>query len=454
MGRTPDRAPGPSVEEETQYEDRTADGNPTVDGAVRYVSGDLVVKLPTGVVSLSSGTGSPHPVHVDTIDPAIDDDSGSGYQVGGHWVNTATLPPRTFQAVDVTVGAAVWKRVTNLKQQITSTDPAAGNDNTEGYEVGSLWANTTAPSKTFVMLDSSTGAAVWKRITNTKLNITTTDPAVENDNTEGYEISSVWVNTAALPPRTWAAVDVSTGAAIWKRISNLKHTITDVDPDADNDGTEDYEIGSLWYNTSAQNLHICLDPTTSSAVWRTIGDPGTHTLPGTVFYGASVATYPTTGSDLADEIQYVAVRLQANKQYDRMAVYVATGGIAGRTIQLGVYDQTAPYPLSNPANRVARTDSVGTAGADGTYYQLQLTDGAGTPQPYTVPVTGIYWLAMTQNSNAVTFAATGLFRGGFITRRQQTGASALLPAAASGLSSPDSALLLVALLEPGVVVPT
>lgn len=37
MGRTPDRMPGASDEEETVYEDRVADGDPTTAGALRYV---------------------------------------------------------------------------------------------------------------------------------------------------------------------------------------------------------------------------------------------------------------------------------------------------------------------------------------------------------------------------------------------------------------------------------
>ena len=57
MPRTPDRTPGPAIEEELVLEDRTADGNPTDDGAIRYVSDDVVVKLSGGVVSLTSGSG-------------------------------------------------------------------------------------------------------------------------------------------------------------------------------------------------------------------------------------------------------------------------------------------------------------------------------------------------------------------------------------------------------------
>lgn len=57
MPRTPDRVPGPSVEEEVQFEDRTADGNPTETGAVRFVSGDWVGYDGASVKSLTTGTG-------------------------------------------------------------------------------------------------------------------------------------------------------------------------------------------------------------------------------------------------------------------------------------------------------------------------------------------------------------------------------------------------------------
>jgi len=58
MPRTPDRTPGASVEEELQFEDRTADGNPTVEGAVRYVNSDLVAKVGGQVKSLTASASS------------------------------------------------------------------------------------------------------------------------------------------------------------------------------------------------------------------------------------------------------------------------------------------------------------------------------------------------------------------------------------------------------------
>jgi len=55
MGRTKDSAPGPSHEEETLYDDRTADGDPTVDGAVRRLGDTLLFKTSTVVVDLTAG---------------------------------------------------------------------------------------------------------------------------------------------------------------------------------------------------------------------------------------------------------------------------------------------------------------------------------------------------------------------------------------------------------------
>ncbi len=46
-----------------------------------------------------------------TTDPGVNDDSTQGYVVGSQWVNL-TLD-RIFRALDVSVGAAVWKKITN-----------------------------------------------------------------------------------------------------------------------------------------------------------------------------------------------------------------------------------------------------------------------------------------------------------------------------------------------------
>lgn len=56
--------------------------------------------------------------------------------------------------------------VPNLKCNLSGTTaPGVGDDSDDGYAVGSLWFNTTA-DKAYVCADSTSGAAVWKEITN------------------------------------------------------------------------------------------------------------------------------------------------------------------------------------------------------------------------------------------------------------------------------------------------
>lgn len=59
MPVTPNRFPGPLEAEEVQFEDRTADGDPIIDGAVRFVGDDFVGKTSTGVKSLTAAALPP-----------------------------------------------------------------------------------------------------------------------------------------------------------------------------------------------------------------------------------------------------------------------------------------------------------------------------------------------------------------------------------------------------------
>lgn len=65
MGVTTDDQPGPRVEEEVQFEDRTSDGDPTVNGAVRLIGNDLRVKTAAGVKSLTASASGALPPATD-----------------------------------------------------------------------------------------------------------------------------------------------------------------------------------------------------------------------------------------------------------------------------------------------------------------------------------------------------------------------------------------------------
>jgi hypothetical protein len=96
MPQTPDRTPGPSLEEELQLDDRTADGNPTVNGAVRYVSGDIVAKTPAGVVSLTAGGSGLNKAAHDILRSLIhfiDNGPAEGFASGAFRETTGTVFP-------------------------------------------------------------------------------------------------------------------------------------------------------------------------------------------------------------------------------------------------------------------------------------------------------------------------------------------------------------------------
>jgi len=385
--------------------------------------------------------------------PGSADDSTQGFRIGDRIF--VTTGKRMYTCVDAAVAAAVWKDTTvsaSSGHPVTedTVDPTVTDDTNAGFSVGDHWLNTVT-LRLFQATNVSVGVAVWERVDQPKINIATSDPLTTDDNTKGYEIHSVWVNTASAPPRSWVATDVATSNAVWIRQTNVKNNIAAVAPVSTDDADSDYEPGSQWFDSVSHELFICITATVGSANWFVSGQIGTHILPGTVLFG-TVLDYPSVGSGAGDSIQYVAARLLEGKIYDRLAVFIDSGGTIGRTIQAGVYDQTALFPAINPNNRVALTDVLTTDVTQPDFFELPITDGAGTPQTYTVPTSGLYWLALTVSSNAVKFATTPQFRANFLPKRTEAGSGGV-PASAGTLTNPAAALMLVALIEVGVVLP-
>ena len=102
--------------------------------------------------------------------------------------------------------------VLNIKHNIAaSTDPGAGEDNLDGYSVGSVWINTTKDS-VFRCVDSSTAAALWLGRRKE-----TSDPAVGDDVDDGIAVGTFWTNTSS--GKVWVCTDNSSGAAVWTDIT-------------------------------------------------------------------------------------------------------------------------------------------------------------------------------------------------------------------------------------------
>jgi hypothetical protein len=97
--------------------------------------------------------------------PAAGDDSVDGYYAGSIWVDATALTGGVYVCSDASVGAAVWKRILITSQYLRTTgaDPTANDDSGDGYQVGTLWINTT-DDRAFVCADNTLTAAVWREL--------------------------------------------------------------------------------------------------------------------------------------------------------------------------------------------------------------------------------------------------------------------------------------------------
>jgi hypothetical protein len=92
------------------------------------------------------------------------------------WANVQNKP-EVFPPEDHTHSQS---EISDMKNNYTATvNPIISNDNTQGYFIGSLWINTNSDT-VFQCTDSTTNNAVWK-IISSKI----TDDAPEDGNTYG-----------------------------------------------------------------------------------------------------------------------------------------------------------------------------------------------------------------------------------------------------------------------------
>ena len=74
----------------------------------------------------------------------------------GFYFNTTVGKPRVYDGT-------TWRTIERELDNATGADPTVNDDNTQGYEVLSLWLNTSSGAL-FRATDVTTGAAVWQEI--------------------------------------------------------------------------------------------------------------------------------------------------------------------------------------------------------------------------------------------------------------------------------------------------
>ena len=380
--------------------------------------------------------------------PTVSDDSAQGYALGDEWLDTATQKVWKLVA-ESAPGSAVWKDTTQSASgahpvHLDTVNPTTANDTTQGYVAGDHWVNTTSPSTLWQAVSVAVGAAVWERVDQPKITITTVDPTASSDGTQGYEQHSSWINTATSPPKIYSCLDASTGVAVWRRISNVKNNVSASTPSVNDDNTQSYEVGSLWFDTTDNEVYVATSVATGAAKWKlsTVSGGGSINNPGEFMFG-TLLDYPSPGNVSAGTVFFLRLKFPAGVVFSDMRTFIDSGGTAARSIRMGIYAQTTPSDKNGvPNTRVAQTNAVATTGQSGLFMTVPLIGG-----DYTVPTTGFYWIAVVSDSTSLKFAVSAAARADFLPVRQESGTGTTLPATTGTLTNPISQVLYLAAVE-------
>ena len=88
------------------------------------------------------------------------------------------------------------KVINPLNRLVATSDPTTSNDDIQGFEIGSLWLNTTS-NNVFMCCDSTTSTAVWKQLTNSSsssslpINMAFENESISIDNNEYIVVSNI-----------------------------------------------------------------------------------------------------------------------------------------------------------------------------------------------------------------------------------------------------------------------
>jgi hypothetical protein len=116
MPQTPDRHPGRFFEDESITLGTQSVDPPIEDGVIRYVSGSGFRFRERGFIRILSPYGNT----TSSLPPTIFDDIGQGYEAGSVWIVTGTQ--KAYVLVDPTSGSAVWKDVTSSSVGLSPDD--------------------------------------------------------------------------------------------------------------------------------------------------------------------------------------------------------------------------------------------------------------------------------------------------------------------------------------------
>jgi hypothetical protein len=146
-----------------------------------------------------------------------------------------------------------------------SAAPTVNDDfATDGYSIGSVWFDTTN-NNLYVAKSVATGAAVWVKQAAHNNYSATTAPGVNDDLDLHYAPGSVWLDTTN--NNLYVCKSAANGAAVWvKRAAHNNYSATAA-PTANDDLDLHYAPGSVWLDTTNHAVYVCKSAADGAAVW-------------------------------------------------------------------------------------------------------------------------------------------------------------------------------------------
>lgn len=184
------------------------------------------------------------------------------------------------------------------------------------------------------------------------------------------------------------------GAISSTRLNNYTATVAPTPTDDAGDG---YALGSIWVDTVAKSAYICVDPTTSAAVWKPLtGPPGFGGITGAFGPGLHtvvprcVLDINTDTGQASNTTTGEVGMIECTAQIDvaRIAIAISTAGAAGATVRIAIYSLDGQTKLIDITVAATSTGEINGAVspavllAPGLYYVFHCrADASGGTNP-------------------------------------------------------------------------
>jgi hypothetical protein len=240
----------------------------------------------TGLTKSQIGLGNVPNLKVNlsaTVDPEATDDSSVGYAVGSRWINIDSKDE--YVCTDATPGAAVWKETTIAGDVLQASHNLNDLTNVAAARANLGLGNVDNTSDLNKPISSATAEAIALKAPISNPSFTGTVSGIDKsmvglgnvDNTSDINkpISLATAEALALKAPLESPTFTGTVSGIDKsmvglgNVLDLKVNLTATeDPEATDDSSAGYVIGSRWINILSKDEYVCTDATPDAAVWK------------------------------------------------------------------------------------------------------------------------------------------------------------------------------------------